>query len=79
MAKNKKPKRPKARQNPAEKIERPAAPRMGPTPQQDLALLDRAVALAPVDRQMHIQVQQSIGRIGRALQELDTLKKEKTK
>ena len=75
MAKNRK--KAKATHNLAKKIERPPAPRMGPTPQQDLALLDRAVALAPVDRQMHIQIQQSIGRIGRALQELDTLKKDK--
>lgn len=65
----------KAKQNPAKVTERPAAPRKGPTPQQDLKLLDRAVALAPMERQVHIQVQQSIARIGGALQELETLKK----
>ncbi len=74
MAKSKKV---KAKQNLAKKIERPAAPRMGPTPQQDLALLDRAVALAPLDRPGHIQIQGAIARIGRELQEFDTLKKGK--
>lgn len=69
----------KAKQNLAKTIERPPSPRMRPTPQQDLALLDRAVALAPVERAVHIQIQQAIARIGRALQELDTLKKEKDK
>jgi hypothetical protein len=75
MAKDRK--KVKARQNLAKTIERKAAPKLGPTPQQDLQLLDRVSGLAPLERQVHIQVQQSIARLGRALQELDILKKEK--
>lgn len=60
----------KAKQNLAQNTEQA-------NPQQLLQFLDNIVAMAPVNRQVHVQAQQAIQRLNGALGELDKLQKEK--
>lgn len=71
-------KRPKSRRNLAKDAETPPImpqPRQQANNQTALQFLDSIIALAPVSRQTHIQAQQALGQIGKALNELETLKK----
>lgn len=75
--------KPKSRRNLAKHVE--TSPPITPRPRQmvdnktALQFLDSLIALAPVNRQTHIQAQQALTQISGALQELETLKKEPPK
>lgn len=70
----------KASKNKASDVETPqlpTAPRQQPNHRQALQFLDQVCGLAPVNRQTHIQVQQSLQQLSGAIIELEKLKNEK--
>lgn len=64
--------KPKASENEAKDVETPQLNYQGA-----LQFLDGVASLSPLNRQQHIQVQQAVQQLGRALTELEQLKKEK--
>ena len=72
--------KPKATKNLAKDTETPKVspmPRQQANHRQTLQFLDSVIALAPVSRQTHVQVQQSFVQLSGAIVELEKLKKEK--
>lgn len=70
----------RATENKAKDVETPQlppAPRQQPNHRQVLQFLDQVCGLAPVNRQTHIQVQQSLQQLSGAIVELEKLKNEK--
>lgn len=73
-----------ASQNKAENVETRPPPPIVPSPRQRVdnrqavQFIDSIVALSPVSRQTHIQVQQALQQISGAIGELEQLKKTKT-
>lgn len=71
--------KPKASKNKAKDVETPqlpTVPRQSPNYRQTLQFIDSIVAMAPVSRQAHIQVQQALQQISGAIAKLEKLKKD---
>ena len=69
----------KAKKNLATDVETPqlpVIPRQQPNYRQALQFIDSIVAMAPVSRQAHIQVQQALQQLSGAISELEKPKKD---
>ena len=81
MGRNKKIRVRKNQANDVEKKSTPPArvvpPRQQPDNNSALQFIDLFAAKAPISRQQHIEVQAAVAQVGRALQQLEMLIKEK--